>query len=148
LYDRKHTEDVREIFNADMTWDGYNPLFPFGWGLSYTQFNYGPISLSSSTLNASGSLTITIPVTNAGTREGKHTVEVYSHQQYASITPNMQRLRAFKKIDLKAGETQTVSFTLTAADLAFVNAELKTVTEAGNFDLMIGKQKVSFSYQP
>jgi beta-glucosidase len=60
----------------------------------------------------------------------------------------MQRLRAFKKIDLKAGETQTVSFTLTAADLAFVNADLKTVTEAGNFDLMIGKQKVSFSYQP
>jgi beta-glucosidase len=148
LYDRKHTEDVREIFNADMTWDGYNPLFPFGWGLSYTQFTDGPISLSSSTLNASGSLTITIPVTNAGTREGKHTIELYSHQQYASITPNMQRLRAFKKIDLKAGETQTVSFTITAADLAFVNAELKTVTEAGNFDLMIGKQKVSFSYQP
>jgi beta-glucosidase len=81
-------------------------------------------------------------------QEGKHTVELYSHQQYASITPNMQRLRAFKKIDLKAGETQTVSFTLTAADLAFVNADLKTVTEAGNFDLMIGKQKVSFSYQP
>ena len=148
LYDRKHTEDVREIFNADMTWDGYNPLFPFGWGLSYTQFTYGAISISSSTLNGSGSLTITMPVTNAGAREGKHTVELYSHQQYASITPNMLRLRAFKKIDLKAGETQTVSFTLTAADLAFVNADLKTVTEAGNFDLMIGKQKVSFSYQP
>jgi beta-glucosidase len=148
LYDRKHTEDVREIFNADMTWDGYNPLFPFGWGLSYTRFTYGPISLSSSTLKGSGNLTIAIPVTNAGAREGKHTVELYSHQQYASITPNMQRLRAFKKIDLKAGETQTVSFTLTAADLAFVNAELKTVTEAGNFDLMIGNQKVSFSYQP
>ena len=60
----------------------------------------------------------------------------------------MQRLRAFKKINLKAGETQTVSFTLTAADLAFVNANLKTVTEAGNFDLMIGDQKASFSYQP
>ena len=148
LYDRKHTEDVREIFNADMTWDGYNPLFPFGWGLSYTRFTYGPISLSSSTLKGSGSLTVTIPVTNAGAREGKHTVELYSHEQYASITPNMQRLRAFKKIDLKAGETQTVSFTLTAADLAFVNAELKTVTEAGNFDLMIGNQKVSFNYQP
>jgi beta-glucosidase len=60
----------------------------------------------------------------------------------------MQRLRAFKKISLKAGETQTVSFTLNAADLAFVNANLKTVTEAGNFDLMIGNQKSSFSYQP
>jgi beta-glucosidase len=148
LYDRKHTEDVREIFNSDMTWDGYHPLFPFGWGLSYTNFTYGPISLSSSILKGADSLKITIPVTNAGMRDGKHTVELYSHQQYASITPCMQRLRAFKKINLKAGETQSISFTLTAADLAFVDAELETIAEAGNFDLMIGNQKVSFSYQP
>src|SRR5450432_990580 len=148
LYDRKHTEDVREIFNSDMTWDGYNPLFRFGWGLSYTKFSYGPISLSSSTLKGAASITVSAVVTNSGAREGKHTVELYSHQQYASITPNMQRLRAFKKINLKAGESQTVTFTLTAADLAFVNANLKTETEAGNFDLMIGDQKVSFSYQP
>lgn len=148
LYDRKHTEDVREIFNSDMTWDGYNPLFPFGWGLSYTQFKYGQISLSSSSLNSQGRITVNITVTNTGNREGKHSVELYSHQQYASITPSMKRLRAFKKIDLKPGETQTVSFTLTASDLAFVNEKLKTVTEAGNFDLMIGDQKVSFSYQP
>jgi beta-glucosidase len=148
LYDRKHTEDVREVFNADMTWDGYNPLFSFGWGLSYTQFTYGPISLSAPVLKGPGSITVNINVTNSGSRDGKHTIELYSHQQYASITPNMQRLRAFKKISLKAGETQTVSFTLNAADLAFVNANLKTVTEAGNFDLMIGNQKSSFSYQP
>jgi beta-glucosidase len=148
LYDRKHTEDVREVFNSDMTWDGYNPLFPFGFGLSYTRFTYGPLTLSSTTLNGSGSLTVSIKVTNAGARDGKHTVELYSHQQYASVTPNMQRLRAFKKISLKAGESQTVSFTLTAADLAIVNADLKTVTEPGNFDMMIGDQKASFSYQP
>ncbi len=148
LYDRKHTEDVREIFNSDMTWDGYNPLFPFGWGLSYTQFKYGPVSLSAPVLKGSGSITINLTVTNSGSRDGKHAVELYTHQQYGSITPNMRRLRAFKKISLKAGETQTVSFTLTAADLAFVNENLKTVTEAGNYDLMIGDQKVSFSYQP
>jgi beta-glucosidase len=148
LYDRKHTEDVREIFNADMTWDGYNPLFPFGWGLSYTSFTYGPVSLSAPLIKGAGSITVNITVTNSGTREGKHTVELYTHEQYASITPNMQRLRAFKKISLKAGETQTVSFVLSAADLAFVNANLKTVTEPGNFDLTIGNQKASFSYQP
>jgi len=148
LYDRKHTEDVREIFNSDMTWDGYNPLFPFGWGLSYTQFKYGQINLSSSQMKGSGNITIKISVTNTGAREGKHSVELYSHQQYASITPSMKRLRAFKKIDLKPGETQTVSFTLNASDLAFVNEKLKTVTEAGNFDVMIGDQKTSFSYQP
>jgi beta-glucosidase len=148
LYDRKHTEDVREIFNSDMTWDGYNPLFPFGWGLSYTTFTYGPLSLSSQTLQGSGTLTVSVSVTNSGSVAGKHTVELYSHQQYASITPNMQRLRAFKKISLKPGETQTVSFILHPADLAFVNADLKTVTEAGDFDLMIGNQKASFNYQP
>jgi beta-glucosidase len=148
LYDRKHTEDVREVFNSDMTWDGYNPLFPFGWGLSYTQFKYGPLSLSANQLKGSGSITVNISLTNTGAKEGKRSVELYTHQQYASITPNMQRLRAFKKINLKPGETQTVSFTLTAADLAFVNEKLKTVTEAGNFDVMIGDQKSSFSYQP
>ncbi len=148
LYDRKHTEDVREIFNADMTWDGYHPLFPFGWGLSYTTFTYGPISLSSSSLNGSGSITVNVTVTNSGAREGKHSVELYSHEQYASITPSMQRLRAFKKISLKPGETQTVSFTLTAADLSFVNANLKPTTEAGKFDLMIGNQKTTINYQP
>src|SRR5450432_783110 len=148
LYDRKHTEDVREIFNSDMTWDGYIPLFRFGWGLSYTKFSYGPISLSYSTLKGAASITVSVAVTNSGAREGKHTVELYSHQQYASTTPNMQRLRAFKKISLKPGETQTVSFTLRPADFAFVNASLKTVTEPGNFDLMIGNQKAGFSYQP
>jgi beta-glucosidase len=148
LYDRKHTEDVREIFNSDMTWDGYNPLFPFGWGLSYTSFKYGPIKLSAQELKGSGSISVSVTVTNSGSRDGKHSVELYSHQQYASITPNMRRLRAFQKINLKAGETQTVSFTITAADLAFVNASLKTVTEAGDFDLMIGDQKASFRYTP
>jgi beta-glucosidase len=148
LYDRKHTEDVREIFNSNMTWDGYSPLFPFGWGLSYTQFKYGPISLSSPVLKGSGSITITVNVSNTGNRDGKHSIDLYTHQQYGSITPSMQRLRAFKKINLKAGETQAVSFTLTTADLALVNANLKTVTEAGNYDLMIGDQKISFAYQP
>ncbi len=76
----------------------------------------------------------------------KHTVELYSHEFYASITPNMQRLRAFKKIFLKAGEEQTVSFTLDKNDLAFVNEQLKTVTEPGDFEVMIGDKKAKFSF--
>ena len=86
LYDRKHTEDVREIFNSDMTWDGYNPLFPFGWGLSYTQFTYGPLSLSTHQLKGSGSITINISVTNTGAKEGKHAV------WNCTLTSNMQVL--------------------------------------------------------
>ncbi|PWT78893.1 MAG: beta-glucosidase [Bacteroidetes bacterium] len=146
LYDRKRTEDVREVFNENMTWDGYKPLFPFGYGLSYTQFEYGPIQLSAPSIRGSEKLTVTITVKNTGTRDGKNAVDLFTHQHYASITPPMQRLRAFKKIFLKAGETQTVQFTLDQNDLAFVNAELKTVTEPGDFDIMIGDKKAQFSY--
>jgi beta-glucosidase len=146
LYDRKPTEDVREVFNDDRG-AGYDPLFPFGWGLSYTQFEYDDLHLSSDRLNATGKLTVSITVKNTGSRDGKHTVELYTHEHYASITPNMLRLRAFKKIMLKAGETQTVSFTLDKNDLAFVNAELHAVTEPGDFDVMIGDKKATFSYQ-
>ncbi len=147
LYDRKHTEDVREIFNSDMTWDGYKPLFPFGWGLSYTQFEYSPVHLSDTVIKGAKELTVTLIVKNTGSRDGKHTVELYTHQQYASITPSTQRLRAFKKITLKAGESQTVSFVLDKNDLAFVNEQLKTVTEPGKFDIMIGNQIAVFTYQ-
>ncbi len=146
LYDRKPTEDVREVFNDDIH-TGYNPLYPFGHGLSYTTFEYGNIKLSSENLKADDKLIISITVKNTGNRDGKHTVELYTHDLYASITPNMKRLRAFKKINLKAGETQTVSFTIDKNDLAFVNAQLKTVTEPGDFEVMIGKQKVKFNYQ-
>ena len=146
LYDRKPTEDIREIFNSDMTMDGYDPLFPFGWGLSYTTFSYSPIKLSTPRLNGAGKLTVSLTVTNSGKRDGKNSVELYTREHYASVTPNMRRLRAFQKIFLKAGESRTVSFTLDRNDLAFVNAQLKTVTEPGDFDIYIGNQQTTFAY--
>src|SRR5215831_1218034 len=145
LYDRKATEDVREVFN-DNQGQGYDPLFPFGWGLSYTTFDYSDIQLSSKTLQGDGKLTVTVTVKNTGNRDGKHSVELYSRDLYASVTPSTERLRAFKKISLKAGESQAVTFTLTKSDLAFVNASLKTVTEPGEFDVMIGDKKATFTY--
>jgi beta-glucosidase len=146
LYDRKPTEDIREIFNENMTMDGYNPLFPFGWGLSYTNFEYSNLQLSSTRLTANGGIKVNITVKNTGSRDGKHTVELYTHQHYSSITPNAKRLRAFKKIFLRAGESQTVSFNLGPDDLAFVNAQLRTVTEAGDFDIFVGDKKATFTY--
>jgi len=146
LYDRKHTEDVREVFNDDIQ-TGYNPLYPFGHGLSYTSFEYGDIKLSTTNLKADEKITVTLTVKNTGKMDGKHTVELYTHDLYASITPNMKRLRAYQKILLKVGETQTVTFTIDKNDLAFVNAQLKTVTEPGDFEIIIGKQKVKFTYQ-
>jgi beta-glucosidase len=146
MYDRKPTEDVREVFNDNVN-TGYDPLFAFGSGLSYTTFDYGDIQLSSATLTATTKLTVSITVKNSGNRDGKHTVELYSHDLYASITPNMRRLRAFQKISLKAGETKAVTFTLDTNDLAFVNAKLKTVTEPGEFEIMIGSKKAKFTYK-
>ena len=146
LYDRKPTEDIREVFNDNIS-GGYDPLYPFGFGLSYTTFEYSDLNLSTNTLTANNKLTVTITVKNTGARDGKHTIELYTHQHYASITPFAKRLRAFQKIDLKAGESKTVTFTLDKNDLAFVNADLKTVTEPGDFDVMVGEKKATFSYK-
>jgi beta-glucosidase len=138
LYDRKPTEEIREIFNSDMTMDGYGPLYPFGWGLSYTRWDYSELKLSTAKLTAGAKLTVQVTVTNSGSQDGKHTVELYTRQHYASITPSMRRLRAC--------ESQQVSFMLDNNDLAFVNAQLKTVTEPGDFDIYIGDKKTVFSY--
>jgi len=146
LYDHKPSEEIREVFNDDIH-TGYNPLYPFGYGLSYTSFEYGDIQLSTTNLKGDEKLTVSITVKNTGARDGKHAVELYTHDIYASITPNMRRLRAFQKISLKAGEAKTVTFTIDRNDLAFVNAHLKTVTEPGEFEVIIGKKKATFSYQ-
>lgn len=146
LYDRKPSEDIREVFNDDIH-TGYNPLFPFGFGLSYTSFEYGDINLNTSNLKGDEKLIITIIVKNTGQIDGKHTVELYTHDFFASITPNMRRLRGFQKIFLKAGESKTVSFTIDKNDLAFVNAQLQTVTEPGDFEVIIGNKKARFNYQ-
>ncbi len=145
MYDRKPTEEIREVFNDDIH-TGYNPLFEFGHGLSYTSFEYSDIKLSTAQLKGNANLAITVKVKNTGARDGKHTVELYSRDMYASITPNMKRLRAFQKIDLEAGETKTVSFSINKDDLAFVNEQLKTITEPGDFKVMIGNLSAGFHY--
>lgn len=146
LYDRKPTEEVREVFN-DNAGQGYDPLFPFGFGLSYTSFEYSNLHLSSNTISGDDKLTVSITVKNTGSLAGKHSVELYTHDLYASITPCMKRLRAFQKIELKAGESKEVTFSIDKGDLAFVNAQLKTVTEPGEFEVMIGDKKATFNYQ-
>ncbi len=145
LYDRKPSEEIREVFN-DNVGSGYDPLFPFGYGLSYTTFSYSEISLSAPRISANGSITANITVTNTGNRSGKHSVEIYTHDKYASITPPVKRLRGFQKIELKPGESKEISFTLTPSDLAFVDRNLKWVTEPGEFEIYIGDKKASFEY--
>ena len=146
MYDRKPTEEVREVFNDNIN-TGYDPLFAFGHGLSYTTFEYSDLQLSSTTLTATAKLTAGITIKNTGKRDGKHTVELYTRDMYASITPSMKRLRAFQKITLKAGESKKITFTIDKNDLAFVNAQLKTITEPGEFEVIIGGRRAKFIYK-
>ena len=122
------------------------PLYQFGHGMSYTNFNYSDIALNSKQLKANGTITATIKITNTGQRDGAHTVELYTRDLYASITPSLRKLKAFKKINLKPGETKDVSFTLSKADLSFINEKLQRVTEPGEFLIMIGDKRAEFSY--
>jgi len=141
-YYRKNLENG----NSDDS-HGYNPLYEFGYGLSYTTFAYSNLHLSKPELKENETLIVTVDVKNTGQREGKESVLLYTSQSYASIAPDFKRLRAFDKVNLQPGETKTVTFKITAKDLAFVNDLSKTVTESGEFKIMIGDQVQTFNYK-
>lgn len=124
------------------------PLYQFGHGLSYTSFSYSDIVLSSKVIKGNETIRASIKISNIGQRQGSHSVELYTRDVYASITPSLRRLKAFKKIDLKPGETKEVQFILRKSDLSFINDKLKRVTEAGEFLIMIGDKRASFNYVP
>lgn len=125
---------------------GYNPLYEFGYGLSYTTFNYSNLKISNPELKDGETLTVTVDIKNTGNMAGKESVLLYTSQLYASISPDYKRLRAYEKIDLKPGESKTVTFKLTPKDLAFVNDIGKTVAEPGEFRILVGDQSIRFNY--
>jgi beta-glucosidase len=116
----------------------FSPEFHFGFGLSYTTFEYKNLQLSATKLSGNQPLDITVDVTNTGKREGKEVVQLYTSDLLASLTPDMKRLRRFEKISLQPGETKTVKFTINAKDLAFVNLQNQWITEPGEFSVTIG----------
>ncbi|MND76842.1 Periplasmic beta-glucosidase precursor [compost metagenome] len=113
-------------------------LYPFGYGLSYTQFTYSDIKLSSATMNGTGEITASVTVTNSGKRDGVEVVQLYIRDLVGSISRPVKELKGFEKIQLKAGESKTVSFKITPELLKFYNSDLEHVFEPGEFDLMIG----------
>lgn len=114
------------------------PLYPFGFGLSYTEFGYGDIKLSASEITSVDSLRVSIDVTNKGSRDGHEVVQLYIRDLVGSITRPVKELKGFQKIGLKAGETKTVNFTLGKKDFSFYNSELKFVAEPGQFQVFVG----------
>lgn len=115
-----------------------DPVYPFGYGLSYTTFKYSDIKLSSTNLKGNQQLTASVTVSNTGSIDGKETVQLYIRDLVGSVTRPLKELKGFNKIFLKAGESKTVSFTITPEDLKFYNGDLKYDWEAGEFEIMIG----------
>ncbi len=115
-----------------------DPLFPFGYGLSYTTFQYGPLTLSSDAMTASGTINASVTVTNTGSVEGAEVVQLYIRDMVGSIARPVQELKGFERINLKPGESRNVTFAINAELLKFYNANLDYVCEPGDFEVMIG----------
>ena len=115
-----------------------DPVYPFGYGLSYSQFDYSDIKLSSAIIGSNGELTATVTVTNRGKMDGKEVVQLYIRDIVGSVTRPVKELKGFEKVFLKAGETKTVTFKITPELLKFYNYDLNYVFEPGDFDVMIG----------
>jgi beta-glucosidase len=115
-----------------------DPLYPFGYGLSYTNFNYSDVVLSNTKAKGNQSITASVTLTNTGAYEGKEVVQLYIRDVVGSITRPVSELKGFQKISLKPGESTKVSFTITPEELKFYNYDLKYDWEAGDFEIMIG----------
>ena len=115
-----------------------DPLYPFGYGLSYTTFAYGDVKLDKTTMNINGEITATVTVTNTGKYDGSEVVQLYLRDLVGSVTRPVKELKGFEKIFLKAGESREVSFKITSDLLKFYNYNLDYVCEPGDFDVMIG----------
>lgn len=114
------------------------PLYPFGYGLSYSGFAYGDLKLSSNKMSANQSITASIEVTNKGTVDGTEIVQLYIRDVMGTVSRPMKELKRFQKVFLKAGETKTISFTISVNELKFYNSELKYVAEPGEFKVFVG----------
>lgn len=115
-----------------------DPLYPFGYGLSYTDFKYGDLKLSGTSLKGNQTLTASIDLTNAGKYDGAEVVQLYIRDLVGSVTRPVKELKGFQKVMLKAGETKTITFRITTEDLKFYNSDLKYDWESGEFMIMIG----------
>ncbi len=122
--------------------DTTKPLYPFGFGLSYTKFEVGAPKLSSSSIGVDGTVTVNTTVSNTGKRAGDEVVQLYIRDKVSSVTRPVKELRGFKRVSLKAGEAKTVSFKLDQEDFRFWDKNMKRVVEPGDFDIMVGSNSV------
>ena len=141
-YDYKVSEEVGTMAGA-YNYDAKVSLqWPFGYGISYTTYEYSNLKVDKSSFTADDILTVSVDVKNTGSRAGKEAVLLYSSDLIASIVPDNKRLRDFTKVELQPGEVKTVTFRLPARSLAFVGADGRWTLEEGDFILKVGNQTV------
>ncbi|MDO4334773.1 MAG: glycoside hydrolase family 3 N-terminal domain-containing protein [Bacteroidales bacterium] len=143
FYDHKPCETVATMSGAYNYSADIDVQWPFGFGMSYTTFEYSGIEVDKAEFSPEDDITVSVNVKNTGNVEGKEAVIFYSSDLIASMTPDVLRVRGFDKVSLKPGESKKVSFTIPAKDLAFVNYEGKWTLEAGEFTFTLGDQKVN-----
>jgi len=143
-YDHKQSE----LINAN-TWqnDFYNPQWDFGFGLSYTTFEYSNMQISNKTLSSENKLLVSVDVKNTGKMKGKEVVQLYVRDHFASISPSLKKLKRFTKIELEPSEKRTIEFTIGIDDLKFYGKENKWIVEEGKFSLMINSLSKDFNFK-
>jgi len=128
---QKYVSRYRDLRSCD-------PLYPFGFGLSYTKFDVSNLQLSSSRVSRRGSVTASVDVTNTGARAGDDVVQLYIHDPVASISQPVRRLRGFERVTLAPGQSKTVRFQLDASDFGFYDNSGRFVVEPGQIDVYAG----------
>ena len=143
-YDHKQSE----LLNANIWKDNfYNPQWDFGFGLSYTTFEYSNMKLSSKTINSDNEILISIDIKNTGNIIGKEVVQLYIRDHYATISPSLKKLKRFTKIELEPLEERTVSFTINNDDLKFYGKQNKWITEEGKFSVIVNNLSKDFNFK-
>lgn len=140
--------DYKPSRNRSYLQNGRQPLFPFGYGLSYTTFKFDDLRVEPQMILPGGIAKVSVNVTNTGTREGDEVVQLYIHQRVASVTRPVMELRGFKRVTLKSGEKTTVEFTLTPDSLSMLDLDMHRVVEPGTFDIMVGPSSVETTSVP
>jgi beta-glucosidase len=123
----------------------YAPLYPFGFGLSYTSFQYSNLKLSKNEAKIGELITVSIDVTNTGNRAGDEIVQMYIRDKVSSVTRPMKELKGFERVSLEKGETKTITFEITKEKLQFYDLDMNRVVEPGEFDIMVGENSLVFN---
>jgi len=132
FYNHKPSDNRTYAFNTR------KPLYPFGFGLSYTTFRFDNLRVEPRHVETGGTTKVSVDVTNTGSRAGDEVPQLYVHQEVASVTRPVMQLRGFQRISLQPGEKRTVTFAIGPDDLSLINAEMHAIVAPGTFDIMVG----------